>query len=183
MGVDAHDFIAAACEGDLVDAVVDVAKVQVERLGQALDLLGNLEEFGVVVLGHAVHVHGRNGHQFLQGFGGRAAVFHPGIEAKQTMDFVLLLSAKRLVVEERTDGRAEVVGLGDIALGQASQELSEILDRCIAEGLEDDCALLRSDVGVGSGGERRKAGEHQGGRSQVLEGKIHCWGHSFAGGL
>ncbi|MCY1361059.1 hypothetical protein D9M69_477120 [compost metagenome] len=169
MGVNAHDFIAAAFQGDLVDAVVDVAKVQVERLGQALDLLGNLEEFGIVVLVDTVHAHGRNGHQLLQGFGGRAAVFHPGIEAEQTMDFVLLPGGKRLVVEEGTDGRAEVVGLGDIALGQASQELPEILDRCITEGLEDDRVLLRGDVGVGSGGERRKAGEHEGGRSQVLE--------------
>ncbi|MNV68450.1 hypothetical protein D3C71_1613040 [compost metagenome] len=169
MGVNAHDFIAAAFQGDLVDAVVDVAKVQVERLGQALDLLGNLEEFGIVVLVDTVHAHGRNGHQLLQGFGGRAAVLHPGIKTQQTMDFVLLLSGQRLVAEEGTDGRAEVVGFGDIALGQGLQELAEILDRRIIERLEDDRALLRCDVGVGSTGERRKAGEHQGGRSQVLE--------------
>ncbi|MNY44331.1 hypothetical protein D3C86_1793520 [compost metagenome] len=85
------------------------------------------------------------------------------------MDFVLLLSGQRLVVEEGFDGRAEVVGFGDIAFGQAAKELPEVLDRGIAEGLENDRALLRCDVGVGSGGERRQAGDHQGGRGQVLE--------------
>ncbi|MNK84653.1 hypothetical protein D3C87_1045100 [compost metagenome] len=169
MGVNAHDFIASAFQGDFIDAVVDVAEVQVERLGQAFDLLGDLDELGIVVLGNAVHAHGRDGYQLLQGFGGRAAVLHARIEAQQAMDFVLLLGGQRLVVEEGADGRAEVVGLGDVALGQAPEELPEIRDRGITEGLEDDRALLRRDVGVGSGGERREAGEHQGGRGQVLE--------------
>ncbi|MNP18625.1 hypothetical protein D3C76_1111150 [compost metagenome] len=169
MGVNAHDFIAGAFQGDFIDAVVDVAKAQVERLGQALDLLGDLDELGIVVLGDAVHAHGGDGHQFTQGFGGRAAVLDPGIEAKQAVDFVLLSRRQRLVVLEGTDGRAEVRGFSDVALGQARQELPEIGDRLITEGLEDDRALLRGDVGLGSSGERRQAGEHQGGRGQVLE--------------
>ncbi|MNE85196.1 hypothetical protein D3C80_1821700 [compost metagenome] len=121
------------------------------------------------MLGDAVHAHGGDGHQFTQGFGGRAAVLDPGIEAEQAVDFVLLFRRQRLVVLEGTDGRAEVVRLGDVALGQAGQELAEIRDRGITERLEDDRALLRGDVGVGSKGERRQAGEYQGGRGQFFE--------------
>ncbi|MNL56804.1 hypothetical protein D3C87_1803230 [compost metagenome] len=81
MGVNAHDFSAAAFEGDFIDAVIDVAEVQVERLGEAFDLLGDLDEFRVVMLFHTLDAHGRDGHQFLQGFGGGAAVFQPRIQA------------------------------------------------------------------------------------------------------
>ncbi|MNN10249.1 hypothetical protein D3C81_1231670 [compost metagenome] len=169
MRMDAHHFVAAAFEGDLVDTVVDVAKVQVEGLGKGFDLVGDLDEFRVLVLGNAIDAHGRDCHQFAQGFGGCAAVFDPRIKAEQAMDFVLLLSAQGLVVEEGADGRAEVVGFAQIALGQAAEELPEVLHRSVVEGLEDGRALLRGDVGVRLAGERREAGQHQGSGSQVLE--------------
>lgn len=153
MRVNAHDFIATAFEGDLIDPVVNVAKGQVERLGQALELVGDPDELGVVVLGHAFHAESRDGHQFAQGLVGSVAVFHPCINAQQAMDVVLLFRGKGLVAEEGVDGRAEVGGFGQVALGQAAQELSEIRDRCVTEGLEDRCALLRGDVGVRWGGE------------------------------
>ncbi|MNP20121.1 hypothetical protein D3C76_1126820 [compost metagenome] len=169
MGVNADDFITSAFQGNFINAVVDVAKAQVERLGQALDLLGDLDELGIVVLGNAVHAHGRDGYQFTQGLRSRAAVFHPCVEAKQAIDLVLLLRGQCLVIEEGTDGRAKIVSLGDIALGQAFQELAEILYRGIAERLEDDRILLRGDVGLCSVGERGQAGDHQGSCGQVLE--------------
>ncbi|MNG16733.1 hypothetical protein D3C84_1006710 [compost metagenome] len=148
MGVNAHDFIAAAFEGDFIDAVVDVAKVQVEGLGKALELVGDLDEFWILVLGNAVHAHGRDCHQFAQGLGGGRAVLQPCIEAQQAMDLVLLFGGKGLVVLEGTDCQAEVVGFGQVALGQAFQELPEIRYRYVIEGLEDGRALLRGDVGV-----------------------------------
>jgi hypothetical protein len=137
MGVDANDFIAAAFEGNFIDAVVDVAEVQVEGFGEALDLVGDLEEFRVLVLGNAVLAIGRDGDQFLQRLGGGFAVFHPGVKAQQTVDFVLLFSGQRLVVLEGADGRAEVGSFGQVALGDLSQELPEILDRCSGEGFDD----------------------------------------------
>ena len=174
MGVDADHFVAGAVQGDLVDPVVDVAKVQVEGLGQALDLLGDLEKLGVLVLRHTVDVEGGNGHQFTQGLGGGLAVLHPGVEAQQAMDFVLLFGGQALVVEKGADGRAQVGVLARFALGQAAEELTEVADRVVTEGLEDGRALLRGDIGLGGAGKRGQAGEHQGGRSQVLERKIHC---------
>ncbi len=82
---------------------------------------------GVVVLGHALDLEGGDGHQFAQGFGGGAAVFHSGVQAQQAIDFILLFGAQALVVEESIDGRAEVVSLGQIAFRQAAEELAEVL--------------------------------------------------------
>lgn len=158
MGVDAHHFFAAAFQGDLVDTVIDVAKVQVEGLGQALDLVGDLEELRVLVLRHAIDAHGGDRHQFAQGFGGGLAVLHPRIEAQQAMDLVLLLGGKRLVVEEGIDGRAEVgffdhLALGRLIFAQGAEKLAEIRDRGIGKALENRRVLLWGDVGVGGGGE------------------------------
>ncbi|MOA33333.1 hypothetical protein D3C78_1546200 [compost metagenome] len=80
------------------------------------------------MLGNAVLAKGRDGDQFLQCLGGRLAVFHSGIEAQQTMDFVLLFSRKGFVALERADSRAEVGGFAQVALGHIGQELSEIGD-------------------------------------------------------
>ncbi|MNN99758.1 hypothetical protein D3C81_2194860 [compost metagenome] len=85
------------------------------------------------------------------------------------MDLVLLFRRQGLVVEEGADGSAEVVGFGQVALGQTCQELPEILHRRVAERLEDGRALLRGDVGVRLRGERGKTGQHQGSSGQVFE--------------
>ncbi|MNJ40652.1 hypothetical protein D3C77_355520 [compost metagenome] len=63
----------------------------------------------------------------------------------------------------------EVVDFAQVALGQGTEELPEVLHRRVVERLEDRRALLRGDIGVRWGGERRKAGQHQGGGGQVLE--------------
>ncbi|MNJ40653.1 hypothetical protein D3C77_355530 [compost metagenome] len=94
MGMDADHFIAAAFEGDFIDAVVDVAEVQVEGLGQAFDLVGYLDELGVVVLLNAVDANGGDRHQLAQGFGGCTGVLHSRVEAEQAVDFVLLFSGQ-----------------------------------------------------------------------------------------
>ena len=70
VGVNTDHFIATAFEGDFIDAVVDIAKVQVEGLGEVLDLVGDLEELRVLVLGHVIQVYRRDGYQFAQGFSG-----------------------------------------------------------------------------------------------------------------
>ncbi|MNM60484.1 hypothetical protein D3C81_717630 [compost metagenome] len=181
MGVNTDHFIALAFQGNFIDTVVDVAKVQVEGLGQALDLLGDLDEFGVVVLIDAVDAEGRNSHQFTQGLGGRIAVLQPGIDPQQAMDFVLLFSRQLLVGQEGGDALVELVGLAEFAFRHTGQELAEILDRSVAEALENGRALLWGDVGIGRRGDRCQASEHQGGRSQFFQGEVHCGGHSFAG--
>ncbi|MNE28400.1 hypothetical protein D3C80_1218390 [compost metagenome] len=181
VGVNTDHFIALAFQGNFIDTVVDVAKVQVEGLGQALDLLGDLDEFGVVVLIDAVDAEGRNSHQFTQGLGGRIAVLQPGIDPQQAMDFVLLFSRQLLVGQEGGDALVELVGLAEFAFRHTGQELAEILDRSVAEALENGRALLWGDVGIGRRGDRCQASEHQGGRSQFFQGEVHCGGHSFAG--
>jgi len=172
--VNAHDFLAAAVEGDFVDTVIDVAEVQAKRLGQVLDLRRDPDEFRVFVLGNALFAISRDLDQFAQGFQSGFAVFRPGVEAQQAIDLVLLLGSQRLVVEKRADGRAQVVGLAQVALGQLVEELAEITDLGIAETLEDGRALLRCDNGVSGQCHGRKAGQNQGRRGQLLEGKIHC---------
>ncbi|MNS56087.1 hypothetical protein D3C72_889370 [compost metagenome] len=91
MRVNTNHFIATAIEGNLVDAIVDVAEFQIERLGETFDLRRYLDEFRIVVLLNAVLAKGRDFHQFAQGFSGGSAVFRSRVDTQQTIDFVLLL--------------------------------------------------------------------------------------------
>ncbi|MNJ02267.1 hypothetical protein D3C73_1621720 [compost metagenome] len=79
MGMNANDFIASAFKGYLIDTVIDVAKVQVERVGKALKFLRDSDEFRIVILGNAIHLEGRDGHQLAQGLNGSVAVLDPCI--------------------------------------------------------------------------------------------------------
>ena len=169
VGMNTDHFIATAFEGDFIDTVVDIAKVQVKGLGQILDLVGDLEKLRVLVLGHVVQVDGGDGHQFTQGVGSRLAVFEPGIQAQQAIDLVLLLGGQCLVVEKGADGRAEIIFLRQLTLGQRPQKLTEVSDMGVAERLEDDSTLLRGDGGVGCSAERSEAGHHHGCSGQLFK--------------
>ena len=169
VGVNAHHFIACTFEGNLIDAVVDIAEVEVEGLGQVLDLFGNLEKLRILVLGHVVQVDGGDGYQFTQGFGGRLAVFEAGVEPQQTIDFVLLVRSHGLVVEKGPDGRAQVIVFRQLTLAQSTEKLTEVSDLGVAEGLEDNGALLRGNSGVGCAAERGNTGQYHGCDGQMLK--------------
>ncbi len=182
MGVNADHFIAAAFQGDFVHAVIDVTEIQVEGLGQALNLVGDLEEFRVLVLRQAVDIKGRDFHQLAQGFEGGFAVLHARINTQQAVDFILLVGGQGFIGQEGIDGWSDVIGFRQVALGQGAEETTKIADRCFVEVLDDRRALFGADVGGSRCGDGRKAGGEQRGGNQFFKGKVHCWRHSFAGG-
>ncbi|MCY1414826.1 hypothetical protein D9M71_302880 [compost metagenome] len=177
MGMDADHFLAAA-QRNLVHPVVDVAEGQAEAVGQGLDLVGDLEELGVLVLRHAFDVEGGDGHQFTQGFTGGLAILDAGVQAEQAVDLVLLLGGQWLAGQVGVEGGREVVDLGQVAAFELAEELLEVAWVAAVEGFDDGRGLLLGEVGLGRLGEQADAGQQQSGGGEFFQ--MHGCAHSFA---